>query len=133
MRKNSKARLVISFLFVFGLFVLAYYLLKDNFINAISEDKTSVEGKKIQYRLAYNVNGDKTQIIHLNKGSALFEYYHEGTGHFYADLKTNDGKLVKILADTRGNYESNTEVEIPQTDAYIVTVKSSGTWGLDFK
>jgi hypothetical protein len=64
---------------------------------------------------------------------SLFEFFHEGTGEFYADIKTSDGKLVKVLAQTKGNYEGKTELEIPATDAYVVTIKTSGNWGLDFK
>ena len=133
MRKNSKAKLVVSFLFVAGLFVLAYFLLKPYVDTLLEPEKTNIEGKKIQYRLAYNVRGDKTQIIHLNKGNALFEYYHEGPGSFYVDLKTNDGRLIKVLADSKGDYESKTELEVPSTDAYLLTVKTTGVWGLDFK
>jgi len=93
----------------------------------------SSEGKKIQYRLAYNVRGDKTQIIHLNKGDALFEYYHEGQGSFFVDLKTADGELIKVLADTKDDFEGKTELVVPETNAYLLTVKTSGVWGLDFK
>ncbi|MCE1165811.1 MAG: hypothetical protein LWX07_10465 [Bacteroidetes bacterium] len=133
MRRNSKAKLVVSFLFVAGLFVLAYFLLRPYVSSLLETDKTELEGKKIQYRLAYNVRGDKTQIIHLNKGDALFEYYHEGAGSFFVDLRTNDGKLIKVLADTKGDYEGKTELQVPETDAYLLTVKTTGVWGLDFK
>ena len=133
MRKNSKAKLVISFLFVAGLFVLAYFLLRGYFGSFFEQNLLSSEGKKIQYRLAYNVRGDKTQIIHLNKGDALFEYYHEGPGSFFVDLKTADGELIKVLADTKDDFEGKTELVVPETNAYLLTVKTSGVWGLDFK
>ncbi len=133
MRKNSKAKLVISFLFVAGLFILAYFLLKGYVGSFFEQNLLSSEGKKIQYRLAYNVRGDKTQIIHLNKGDALFEYYHEGPGSFFVDLRTADGELIKVLADTRDDFEGKTELIVPETNAYLLTVKTSGVWGLDFK
>ena len=134
MSKNRKARLVISVIFVFGLFGLAYWLLNEN-IKMIFEPeaKKNDDGKGIQYRFAYTGKGDKINIISLNKGTSLFEYFHEGEGDFYADIKTSDGILLKILAQTKGNYEEKTEIEIPNTDAYVVTIKTTGNWGLDFK
>ena len=132
---NPKGKIIIGFLFVVSLFVLAYYLLKDN-LGFLFVDKTRnefVEGKNVQYRFAYTGTGDKTNIISLNKGSALFQCYHEGKGSFYAELTTSSGKLVKVLADTKGNFENTFEVEIPETDAYIVNIRTTGTWGLDFK
>jgi hypothetical protein len=63
----------------------------------------------------------------------LFDIYQEGKGDFYADIKTSDGQLVKVLAQTKGDYEGKTEIEVPTTDAYVVTIKTQGTWGLDFK
>ena len=134
MSKNRKARLVISVIFVFGLFGLAYWLLNEN-IKMIFEPeaKKNDDGKGIQYRFAYTGKGDKINIISLNKGTSLFEYFHEGEGDFYSDIKTSDGILLKILAQTKGNYEGKTEIEIPNTDAYVVTIKTTGNWGLDFK
>lgn len=134
MPKNRKVRLVISVIFVFGLFGLAYWLLNEN-IKMIFEPeaKKNDDGKGIQYRFAYTGKGDKINIISLNKGASLFEYFHEGDGDFYADIKTSDGKLLKVLAQTKGNYEGKTEIEIPNTDAYIVSIKTAGNWGLDFK
>ena len=131
MSKNRKARLVISVIFVFGLFGLAYWLLNENVFEP--EAKKNDDGKGIQYRFAYTGKGDKINIISLNKGTSLFEYFHEGEGDFYADIKTSDGILLKILAQTKGNYEGKTEIEIPNTDAYVVTIKTTGNWGLDFK
>jgi hypothetical protein len=132
-KSNSKAKIFFSFIFVFGLLVLGYFLLVDN-IKMIFEPVVRVEeGKGIQYRFAYNVTGDKTQIIHLNKGPVLFEYYHEGEGSFYVDLKKNTGELIKVLVQTNGTYEGSTELEISETDAYVVTVLTKGVWGLDYK
>ncbi len=134
MAKNSKARLVISVIFVFGLFGVAYWLLNENIKMLFdTEYKTTEEGKGVQYRFAYTGKGDKTNIISLNKGASLFEYFHEGKGDFYADIKTSDGKLLKVLAQTKGNYEGKTEIEIPITDAYVVTIRTAGSWGLNFK
>jgi hypothetical protein len=134
MAKNSKGKLVFSVIFVFGLLGLGYWLLNENIKMIFEPDVLkSEDGKGVQYRFAYTGKGDKTNIISLNKGASLFEFFHEGTGEFYADIKTSDGKLLKVLAQTKGNYEGKTEIEIPNTDAYVVTIRTSGNWGLDFK
>lgn len=91
------------------------------------------EGKGYQYKFAYTGTGDMSNIISLNKGSSLFEFYHEGRGEFYADIKRSDGRLLKVLAQTSGNYQGKMEVEIPETDAYTFNIKTKGKWGLDFK
>ncbi len=131
MAKNSKGRIVVSLIFVLGLLGLAYWLLNENFLE--TDFKKNSDGKGVQYRFAYTGKGDKTNIISLNKGPSLFEYFHEGSGDFYVDIKTSDGKMLKVLAETKGNYEGKTELEIPTTDAYVVTIKTAGNWGLDFK
>ena len=134
MAKNSKGKLVFSVIFVFGLLGLGYWLLNENIKMILEPDaKKNEDGKGVQYRFAYTGKGDKTNIISLNKGSSLFEFFHEGTGEFYADIKTSDGKLLKVLAQTKGDYEGKTEIEIPDTDAYVVTIRTTGNWGLDFK
>lgn len=134
MAKNSKVRLIVSVIFVFGLFGLGYWLLKENFKDVFEPDvKSTIDGKGIQYRFAYTGKGDMTNIISLNKGACMFEVFHEGNGEFYADIKTSDGKLLKVLAKTKGNYENKMEVEVPNTDAYVVTIRTAGNWGLDFK
>lgn len=134
MAKNSKTKLVISVIFVFGLLGLGYWLLNENIKMIFEPDaKRNENGKGIQYRFAYTGIGDKTNIISLNKGSSFFEFFHEGTGDFYADIKTSDGKMLKVLAQTKGNFEGKTELEIPNTDAYVVTIRTAGNWGLDFK
>jgi hypothetical protein len=135
MAGNSKGKLVVSLLFVLGLLAVGYWLLNKNIKEMFFPDPISLfeEGKNIQYKFAYTGTGDKVNIISLNKGSSVFEFYHEGTGDFYIDVKTSDGKLLKVLAQTKGNFEGKTELEIPQTDAYIFDIKTTGNWGLDFK
>ncbi|MCI0474271.1 MAG: hypothetical protein L0Y76_11870 [Ignavibacteria bacterium] len=132
-KSNSKAKIFFSFIFVIGLLILGYFLLVDNFKMIFGDPVKVEEGKGVQYRFAYNVTGDKTHIIHLNKGPVLFEYYHEGEGSFYIDLKTNKDSLVKVLAQTNGTYEGKTELDVPETDAYVLTITTKGVWGLDFK
>lgn len=135
MAKNSKAKLIVSLLFVLGLLALGYWLLNENLKDMFgtSAGLFTNEGKGDQYKFAYTGKGDKVNIISLNKGSSLFEFYHEGPGDFYLDVKTSDGNLLKVLAQTKGNYEGKMELEIPKTDAYVFTIKTTGNWGLDFK
>jgi len=133
MAKNSKGKLVVSVIFVFGLLGIGYWLLNENIKMLFEPVLVNNDGKGVQYRFAYTGKGDKVNIISLNKGPSLFDYYHEGKGDFYADIKTSDGQLLKVLAQTKGDYEGKTEIEIPTTDAYVVTIKTQGTWGLDFK
>lgn len=135
MAGNTKGKIVVSLLFVLGLLAVGYWLLNKNIKEMFFPDDISLyeEGKNIQYKFAYTGTGDKVNIISLNKGSSVFEFYHEGTGDFYIDVKTSDGKLLKVLAQTKGNFEGKTELEIPQTDAYVFNIKTTGNWGLDFK
>jgi hypothetical protein len=135
MAANTKGKLVVSLLFVLGLLAVGYWLLNKNIKEMFFPDAVSLfeEGKNIQYKFAYTGKGDKVNIISLNKGSSIFEFYHEGPGDFYIDVKTSDGKLLKVLAQTKGNFEGKAELEIPQTDAYVFNIRTTGNWGLDFK
>lgn len=135
MARKSNFRLFISLLFVLGLLALVYWLINSNIISMLSGDSgDEVElGKGYQYKFAYIGTGDMSNIISLNKGSSMFEFYHEGKGDFYADVKRSDGRLLKVLAQTKGNYQGKMEVEVPETDAYTINIKTTGKWGLDFK
>ena len=67
MRQNTKFRLVISFLFVVGMVILAYYLIFDKwlllktFIDPNSEEykiEEIADNNKVQYRFSYTGVGD---------------------------------------------------------------------------
>ena len=135
MARKSNFRLFISLLFVLGLMALVYWLIKNNIMEFLSGDSADdIElGKGYQYKFAYTGNGDMTNIISLNRGSSLFEFYHEGRGDFYVDVKYADGRLLKVLAQTKGDYRGKMEVEVPETDAYTINIKTTGKWGLDYK
>ncbi len=135
MAKKSNFNLFVSLLFVLGLMAVVYWLINSNLIQMLSGDSADelVEGKGYQYKFAYTGRGDVSNIISLNKGSSLFEFYHKGRGNFYADVRFSDGRLLKVLAQTSGDYNGSMEVEVPETDAYTINIKTTGEWGLDFK
>lgn len=135
MARKSNFRLFVSLIFVLGLLALVYWLINSNIIGMLSgESGDEAElGKGYQYKFAYTGTGDMSNIISLNRGSSMFEFFHEGNGDFYADVKRSDGRLLKVLAQTKGKYEGKMEVEVPETDAYTINIKTTGKWGLDFK
>ena len=140
MNINTTPRIIVSFLFVLGLVYLGYWLISSNILPPVLDHQTEeyklkeiADKRQTQYRFAYNVNGDKTQIIHLNKGPSLFEMYHEGTGMYLVELFTPQDSLVEILADVNGKWEGYKNIEVPETGPYLLTVKTSGVWGLDYK
>lgn len=135
MAKKLNFNLFVSLLFVLGLMAVVYWLINSNIIQMLSGYSSNEleTGKGYQYKFAYTGNGDMSNIISLNRGSSLFEFYHIGKGDFYADVRHSDGRLLKVLAQTNGNYRGRMEVEVPETDAYTINIKTSGEWGLDFK
>lgn len=112
-----------------------YWLVNTNLLEMLTgSGADEVEtGKGYQYKFAYTGRGDMSNIISLNKGSSLFEFYHVGKGDFYVDVRHSDGKLLKVLAQTNGSYQGRMEVQVPETDAYTINIKTTGEWGLDFK
>jgi len=140
MRRNTKTRVFVAFIvvaafFAFGLWLIFSQMMPD-FMSSITPEskvKEIADKRATQYRFAYDVKGDKTQIIHLNQGPALFEMYHESAGPFRVDLKTPQDSLIVILSDTSGKFEKVKEIQVPFTGAYLLTVKTPGTWGLNFR
>ncbi len=140
MADESRGNIFVVFLIVAGLIALGVYLITSQIIpNPFSvgsrdwELTTEAEKRQTQYRFGYQVRGDKTQIIALNQGKALFGFKHEGSGRYLVDLRTNDGRLIAVIADGEGNFETLKEIDVPATDAYILSVKARGLWSLDYK
>ncbi len=142
MASSSKPKIFISLIFVIGLGILGYYLLFDRFIllSGSLDPRTSrykieelAEKRKIQYRLAYKGTGNLKQTIHLNSGLAVFILYHEGPSDFTVELRTNKDSLVTVLAKENGKYEGISQVEIPEQDAYLLNVITSGYWEIAYK
>lgn len=142
MASSSKPKLIISLLFVIGLGFLAYYLLFDRFLLLTGSldpqtDRYKIEElaekRKIQYRLAYRGTGNLKQTIHLNTGPAVFVIFHEGSDNFLVELRTTKDSLITVLAKEVGDYEGVSQVNIPEQDAYILNVITTGNWGVAYK
>jgi hypothetical protein len=142
MASSSKPKIFISLLFVVGLGLLAYYLLFDRFLLLTGSldprtDRYKIEElaekRKIQYRLAYKGTGNLKQTIHLNTGPAVFVIYHEGSSDFLVELRSNRDSLISVLAKEVGDFEGVSQVNIPEQDAYLLNVVTSGSWGIAYK
>lgn len=98
--------------------------------NQQTQKKDTVQINKDQYRIAENFTGNKNQIIDLMKGPANFVITHQGEGKFEMRLMHPDGELIEVLADVTGNYTGKKRVEVPETRAYILDVKTDGIWSV---
>ncbi|MBI5403415.1 MAG: hypothetical protein HY959_08420 [Ignavibacteriae bacterium] len=139
---SSKPKIFISLIFVILCAVLAYYLLFDRFLlitGALDprSDRYKIEElaekRKIQYRLAYKGTGNLKQTIHLNTGPAVFVIFHEGSSDFTVELRTNRDSLITVLAKETGDWEGVSQVNIPEQDAYLLNVITTGKWGIAYK
>jgi len=139
---SSKPKIFISLLFVILCAILAYYLLFDRFLLLTGSldprtDRYKIEElaekRKIQYRLAYKGTGNLKQTIHLNTGPALFVIFHEGSSDFTVELRTTRDSLISVLAKESGDWEGVSQVNIPEQDAYLLNVITSGKWGIAYK
>jgi len=139
---SSKPKIFISLLFVILCAVLAYYLLFDRFLLLTGSldprtDRYKIEElaekRKIQYRLAYKGTGNLKQTIHLNTGPAVFVIFHEGASDFTVELRTTRDSLISVLAKESGDWEGVSQVNIPEQDAYLLNVITSGKWGIAYK
>lgn len=139
---SSKPKIFISLIFVILCAVLAYYLLFDRFLlitGALDprSDRYKIEElaekRKIQYRLAYKGTGNLKQTIHLNTGPAVFVIFHEGDSDFTVELRTNRDSLITVLAKETGDWEGVSQVNIPEQDAYLLNVITTGKWGIAYK
>jgi hypothetical protein len=142
MAPSSKPKIIISLLFVIALGFLAYYLLFDRFLLLTGSldprsDRYKIEElaekRKIQYRLAYKGTGNLKQTIHLNTGPAVFVIFHDGVDDYLVELRSTTDSLISILAKGTGDYEGVSQVDIPEQDAYLLNVITSGKWGIAYK
>jgi hypothetical protein len=140
--QNSKPKIFFSLLFIIAAGILAYYLLFDRFLLLTGSldprtDRYKIEElaekRKIQYRLAYKGTGNLKQTIHLNTGPAVFVIYHEGASDFLVELRTTRDSLITVLVKDKGDYEGVSQVDIPEQDAYLLNVITTGSWGIAYK
>lgn len=83
-----------------------------------------------QYKMYFNFDGDKTQIIDLIKGNAEFNVVYSGNSKFTAKILNADGTLLATLADVDGSYNQRREIDVPETGPYLLDVTTSGEWSL---
>lgn len=130
MMKNS---LKTAFLFFIALILFAGCggKKKDNFVdNYKVQPKDTADINKDQYRIAEIFDGNKNQMHDLIKGNATFYIMHQGTGPFNISLLRYDGTLLAVLAEGSGDFKGKKEIDIPETTAYILDVKSTGKWSV---
>lgn len=95
-----------------------------------NKQKDTVQIGKDQYRIAEQFTGSKNQIIDLIKGPANFVIVHQGQGTFTARLMTAEGDIIDVLAEVTGDFNGKKKVEVPETRAYILDVKTDGVWSV---
>jgi DNA/RNA endonuclease YhcR with UshA esterase domain len=103
---------------------------KNNVDNYKVQHKDTADINKDQYRIAEIFEGDKNQMHDLIKGTATFAIMHEGTGTFKVLLLKSDGTEVAVLADVTGDFKGKKQIEIPETTAYILDVRTKGKWSV---
>lgn len=92
--------------------------------------KDTVKINKDQYRMDERFSDDKNQIIDLIQGTATFNIQYFGSSHFKATVMYPDGRVVAVLADVDGEYKAKKIIEVPETTAYILDVKTTGEWSV---
>jgi hypothetical protein len=96
--------------------------------------KDSLEStKRNQYIMGETFTGDRSQIIDLITGPATFIINHEGSGTFVVKLLRGDGTFVTELANVTGNYKGTKSIEVQETAAYILDIKTQGRWSVTRK
>ncbi len=95
-----------------------------------TKQKDTVQIGKDQYRIAEQFTGSRNQIIDLMKGPANFVIIHQGQGPFTVRLMTADNEIIDVLADVTGDFNAKKKVEVPETRAYILDVKTEGVWSV---
>ncbi|HRJ86710.1 MAG TPA: hypothetical protein PK753_13640 [Ignavibacteria bacterium] len=94
------------------------------------QHKDTADINKDQYRIAEIFDGDKSQMHDLIKGPATFDIMHQGTGSYKIRLLKNDGTEIAVLAEGSGDFKGKKQLDIPETTAYILDVKSTGKWSV---
>lgn len=130
MMKNH-IKFAVSLFVIFGLVIACNSDKSDkDKKNSQNQKKDTVKINEDQYRIAENNTGNKNQIIDLMKGPANFVLTHQGEGKFEARLMTAEGDLIAVLADATGNYSGKKKIDVPETRAYILDVKTDGIWSV---
>ncbi len=139
---NKTYKLLMTFIFTATSIALAAFLIYRFVILGfgLSPDAAKLTLNKdfdknnSQYRFSYTGEKNKNQIIHLNKGKAVFKIFYKGDGNFRCELKKADGTLLSVLGTSAKNYYSSFSdiktIEIPEENPYILSVVSDGKWDI---
>ena len=103
---------------------------KDMKIDTKAFRSTQTEETGGQYKMYFCFEGDKSQIIDLIKGKVELNLVYRGTSKFTAKLFNSDGTLFSTLADVIGPYKQKQVIDVPETGAYQLDVRTSGEWSL---
>lgn len=122
-------------LIVFTIIILAVLYFGISDFGKKEAGKTENQSDKIseQYKIYFNFNGDRSQIMDLIKGEAAFNLVYTGNSKFTAKLLHLDGTLLTMLADVNGQYNKTQVIDVPETGAYLLDVRTIGEWSLSRK
>lgn len=95
-------------------------------VGTSAKENTVFTGTEEQYPQVLPGEGNKTQIIHLNKGIATFK------------IENDANSFKAYINDVHGNFKVNLKgniatFQVPKTDAYILNVKSDGIWEISYR
>ena len=72
-----------------------------------------------------------TDFIQLDKGLTVFKMNHEGENRFRVTLLDREGKPIKDLINTLGNFSGSKPVRIEKSGIYFLNVSADGDWTID--
>ena len=75
------------------------------------------------YKMYFNFDGNRSQILYLIKGKAELRMVYTGKTKFNAKLMSTDGAFISLLADENGPYDQIQIIDIPETGSYLLDVK----------
>ncbi|MCX7833369.1 MAG: hypothetical protein N2490_04085 [Ignavibacteria bacterium] len=140
MKRNLISRIFATLFFAIGMLALIYYIYEKFISTSIYSKnlgKDDIEQKydtnTVQYKFSYNGKGNLKQIIHLNKGEALFTTNHKGDNNYTVELKTANDSLIKVIFNVNGDFKGKQVINVPENDAYILDIKTEGEWEIAFK
>ena len=97
---------------------------------------TEFDKNVIQFRFSYSGEKNRNQIIHLNRGKALFKIFYKGEGYFKAELKNTNGTTLSELGKTflkdTSSYTDFKTIDVPDENPYILTIVSDGNWDISY-
>jgi hypothetical protein len=141
MKKYSKVTLFFSIIFILLFIYLGYYFLKKEFhldatpppVTEYQKTEEEIQDEKqIQYRLEYTDENDMEQIIHLNRGDALFKFEHNGKSDFKIILNDANGVFIDTLVNEKGEYKGTKMIDVAESGAYILDITADGKWIISY-